>query len=305
MEVEEGIHLIECPFGNPPFFTGVYAILGETVTLVDTGIPKSPEEAIFPYLRRVGRDPGEISLVIVGHAHFDHCGGVPAIREKAPGAKVMAPEAGRPYIEDDRLIIRQLHARFPSLYAESAATGFKPSNVDLVFGDGDEIDLGDRRLEVLGIPGHSPDSCCIVDRSLNASFSSDGVEGYNEGDGSRGGYPLIFHDAAMYLESMKRLSLEPIETLLMAHPFPPFNQAVLRGEHARAFVEESIRGIEVLYAIVREQLQASGRPVHLSEIHRRVPGSAAVTVGCILESLASEGTAERIREGEDFAWKAA
>jgi glyoxylase-like metal-dependent hydrolase (beta-lactamase superfamily II) len=48
--------------------------------------------------------------------------------------------------------------------------------------DGDVIDLGERRLETYHIPGHSPDSICILDRAARYLWTGD-----------------IFYNAPIYL----------------------------------------------------------------------------------------------------------
>jgi glyoxylase-like metal-dependent hydrolase (beta-lactamase superfamily II) len=39
--------------------------------------------------------------------------------------------------------------------------------------DGDVFDLGDRKIEVLLMPGHTPGSIVLIDRSINACYSGD------------------------------------------------------------------------------------------------------------------------------------
>jgi glyoxylase-like metal-dependent hydrolase (beta-lactamase superfamily II) len=41
------------------------------------------------------------------------------------------------------------------------------------FRDGDYIDLGKRKLEVIHTPGHTPDSCCFLDRDDEMLFTGD------------------------------------------------------------------------------------------------------------------------------------
>jgi glyoxylase-like metal-dependent hydrolase (beta-lactamase superfamily II) len=48
--------------------------------------------------------------------------------------------------------------------------GFK---VTYWFKDGDVIELGDRALEVIHTPGHTPDSCCFLDREDGLLFTGD------------------------------------------------------------------------------------------------------------------------------------
>jgi len=48
-----------------------------------------------------------------------------------------------------------------------------PFNVSWWLNDGDVIDLGDRRLEVVHTPGHSSDSICLLDRDARLFWTGD------------------------------------------------------------------------------------------------------------------------------------
>jgi len=292
MEIARGIHLIKCPWST--YFVSSCAIIGETVALIDVGTSDSPESAIYPYLKNIGRDPSEISHVILTHAHFDHCGGAATIK-KETDCKIYVHESGRPYLEDAGLINRELHSRFPSLYPEGEPS-FESVRADATFRDGDVLDLGDRQVRVLHTPGHSPCSSCLIDVKQGVYISGDSVQGRGERR------PLLFYSSKEYAESMRRLSEEPVEILVTGHPFPPFNDAVLRGEYAVKHIHESLRGIEELRALVWETLKRSDKPLSVRQIHGEVGRSQPVTIGCILEDFERENKVERMKVGENYLW---
>src|SRR5579884_1274617 len=67
----------------------------KTLILIDTGMPGS-EKKIFDYIKSIGFDPKDISLIILTHPDIDHSGALFAIKESlAPDAQVAIPEAGR------------------------------------------------------------------------------------------------------------------------------------------------------------------------------------------------------------------
>ena len=49
----------------------------------------------------------------------------------------------------------------------------QPFTISTIVGDGYEIDLGDRALEVLVTPGHAPDALCLIDRENRLLFTGD------------------------------------------------------------------------------------------------------------------------------------
>ena len=292
VEVARGIHLIKCPWST--YFVSSCAIVGDTIALIDVGATDSPKAAIYPYLRSIGREPSEISHIILTHAHFDHCGGVAPIK-KETDCKVYVHEMGRQYLEDAGLISRELHNRFPTLYPERKPN-FESVKADATFKDGDLLDLGGRQVRVLHIPGHSPCSSCIIDEDQGVYISGDSIQGRGERR------PLLFYSSKEYAESMRRLLKEPVKILVTGHPFPPFNDAVLKGEDAMKHIRESLKGIEELKALVWKVLERSDKPLSIKQIYDEVGMSQPVTIGCILEDLEKEKKTERMKVAGDYLW---
>ncbi len=294
MEVAEGIHLIKCPFST--YFVSSCAIVGKSIALIDAGVTESPEVAIYPYLRSIGREPSEISHILLTHAHFDHCGGVAPIKRETR-CKVGVHELGKTLLEDAGLIDRQLRNRFPNLFQEKKPD-FESTKVDIALRDGDTIDLDGDTLRVLHVPGHSACSSCFVDDEQGVYICGDSVQGRGERR------PLLFHSSTEYLKSMRRLIKEPIKLLINGHPFPPFNKAVLEGRESREHVSQSLRSIEELNSLVWNTLKTTRTPMSPKQMHERIGMSQPVTIGCILEALEKENKVERVSARESDSWAA-
>ncbi|MBR6258529.1 MAG: MBL fold metallo-hydrolase [Lachnospiraceae bacterium] len=90
----------------------------------------------------------EVEVILLTHGHFDHIGGVDALRE-ASGAKVYAMEAEKVLLED--------------AYVNVSAQMHRPVTVtaDGFFNDGDILEYGDKKCRVIGTPGHTIGSCCF------------------------------------------------------------------------------------------------------------------------------------------------
>jgi glyoxylase-like metal-dependent hydrolase (beta-lactamase superfamily II) len=86
-----------------------------------------------------------------------------------------------------------------------------PAKVTRVVEDGDTIDLGDRTLEVLHLPGHSPGSIGLLERRTDTLFSGDAIY-----DG-----PLIdnLHHSNLtdYEATLRRLLKLPVKTIHAGH----------------------------------------------------------------------------------------
>ena len=292
MEIAKGIHLIKCPWST--YFVSSCAIVGDTIAIVDVGTSDTPEAAIYPYLKSIGREPSEISHIILTHAHFDHCGGAYPIKKEID-CKVYVHELGKSYLEDAGLINRELHNRFPALYHEKKPN-FESAKADSTFRDGDILDVGGRQIRVLHTPGHSPCSSCLIDEEYGVYISGDSIQG----KGKR--RPLLFYSSKEYNESMRRLLKEPVKILIAGHPFPPFNRAVLKAKDAMTHINESLKGIKELRSLVWRALERSRKPLSIKQIYEMVGVSQPVTIGCILEDLEREKKTERTEIEEGYLW---
>lgn len=105
MQVSEHIHALRIPFKVPVSPDKVidrdvyaYLVFGDKITIIDSGV-KGAETILFDYIKKKGRDPKEISMVILSHSHPDHVGSVKAIRE-ATQCLVAAHSGEKEWIED-------------------------------------------------------------------------------------------------------------------------------------------------------------------------------------------------------------
>ena len=175
MQVTPAIHALRHPFQIPVApgialdrFVYSYLIAGETNTLIDTGIAGC-ETRIFEYIRSIGRDPSEISLIILTHSHPDHIGAARAIREST-GCSVAAHPAERAWIEDVEL---QNQER-PVPGFTTLVGGPVPLDVELDGGVTIDIDgTGKYEVEVMHTPGHSAGSISLFLPGNGALFSGD------------------------------------------------------------------------------------------------------------------------------------
>ncbi|MFA4826281.1 MAG: MBL fold metallo-hydrolase [Methanoregula sp.] len=228
MQVTPAIHALRHPFQVPVApgitldrFVYSYLIAGETITLIDTGVAGC-ETRIFDYIRSIGRDPAEISLVVLTHSHPDHIGAARAIRE-AIGCSVAAHPAERAWIED---VERQNRER-PVPGFTALVGGSVP--IDYELDGGCTIDTDGTReyeLEVIHAPGHSAGSIALFLPGEGALFSGDVIP-------VAGDLP-VYDDALGSVRSIRLLrSVRGIRVLLSAWDEPRFGEAAY-GQMDRA-----------------------------------------------------------------------
>ncbi|NOX81526.1 MAG: MBL fold metallo-hydrolase [Alphaproteobacteria bacterium] len=197
-----------------------FLIVGETRALLfDTGLGIAKLRPVVARLTDLD------ILVLNSHGHYDHIGGnyefseiggldVDYARAQAKGAE---HEYVAEYVSGDWLWKQTPDGFDPEAYE------IKPYQVTTTIKDGDIIDLGGVRLEVLVTPGHSPDSICLLDRAGRRLFTGDTF--YLA--------PLYAHlegsNVADYRASIDRLAaLEPeLDHLLTAHNVPLAEPAYL------------------------------------------------------------------------------
>lgn len=188
LEVGNEVSRIREPAVHPFLQANCWLVRGrDEDLLVDTGLgvgDLQPE-----VVGRTGREP----LVHLTHGHLDHIGGAHAFATRSSHRAEVAALT-RP--EQDPLVTAELSPEFRDALAADSDDGTVPdlllsARPDLTFDvtayevraappqrvveDGDVIDLGDRTLRVLHLPGHTPGSTALLEESTGLLFSGDVV----------------------------------------------------------------------------------------------------------------------------------
>lgn len=264
MQVTPAIHALRHPFRVPVTpgltldrFVYSYLIVGETITLIDTGVAGC-ETRIFDYIRSIGRDPREISLIILTHSHPDHIGAVRAIWE-ATGCTIAAHAAERAWIED---VERQNRER-PVPGFDTLVGG--PVQLEFELEDGCTVDIdgtAEYEIQVIHTPGHSAGSISLFLQSEGALFAGDVIP-------VMGDLP-VYDDAERSVQSIQLLrSVRGIRHLLSAWDEPKSGDEVygqmdraleyLKTIH-RAVLASAVEGAPDLMEITQKTAAALGLP---------------------------------------------
>lgn len=202
------------------------------VTLVDTG-PVGATPAILDVLAQRGREPGELTRIVLTHFHDDHVGSAAELRERT-GAQVVAHVADAPVIRGDVVgpppnftdWERELHTQVAADLAPAP-----PVPVDHDVRDGDVLPFGGG-ARVVAVPGHTDGSIALHLSAEGVLFTGDVVAEYQGAV-----IPGVFNlDGARVVGAFRDLAQLDVDVACFGHGRPLLGGAgpTLRAAAARA-----------------------------------------------------------------------
>ncbi|MEE4218214.1 MAG: MBL fold metallo-hydrolase, partial [Xanthomonadales bacterium] len=174
LEYEGGITAIDSGMVRPQMAACYLLETGSALAVIETGNAASVGR-ILKVVESRGRQPEEISHVIVTHVHLDHAGGAGSLMQHLPQAKLVAhPYAARHLVDPSKLeaSARGVYgdARFDEMYG--ALQPVAEERV-LVMEDGDELQVGGRTLSFMDAPGHARHHFTVWDEASCGWFTGD------------------------------------------------------------------------------------------------------------------------------------
>jgi glyoxylase-like metal-dependent hydrolase (beta-lactamase superfamily II) len=191
-----------------------YLVVGSKRTImIDVGL-SSNYPHLLTCLDHVGITPEKIDMVVLSHEHLDHIGAAYHFHGKS---LIVAHRlaANKIMLRDDFSMLRKMFNE-PNM----------PVDVDLWLEEGNLIDLGNFRLDVMYTPGHTSACISLFDQDRALLFAADtlmpgGVMGGVFGSGSISDYIQSLErlkglNAKILLSGHGRLSDAPQEDVLIA-----------------------------------------------------------------------------------------
>ena len=170
-----GVIGIDTHMGGAAEVTAGFLVTGERPALIETG-PAKVAGAIARGVAGAGLDPADLAWIVVSHIHLDHAGGVGDLVRTFPNATVVVHPAGaRHLVDPTRLLASSARVYGPLL--DTVYGGLTPVEAGRIMAatDGEVLDLGGRRLELLHAPGHAKHHLAVFEPDLGALFAGDGV----------------------------------------------------------------------------------------------------------------------------------
>ena len=192
-----------------------YLLRGDdgSVVLVDAGTRWAPR-TILAALAQVGLAPGDVTHLLVSHAHNDHTGGARAVVD-ATGSAVHAHEREAVYVREGRMPTVDPSTRGGRLMARlpGRATGFAKVGVDGTFEDGDVLPIAGG-ITVVHTPGHTPGHCSFLHPRSGVLITADAIFNVR---GLRYAFKNSCTDVRLSRESAQRLGELDFEVAGFTH----------------------------------------------------------------------------------------
>ncbi|MBS3652131.1 MBL fold metallo-hydrolase [Pseudaminobacter sp. 19-2017] len=209
------------------FFRGnVFLLRGRDANLlIDFGMGLRPLAPLVAGL--AGRAP---LIAVATHSHADHIGGLHEFADRRAHSSEAVACASMPDSATFAPMFRALDEPVtvpPGPGWQKQYWRIAPAPLTATLDEGQIIDLGDRRFEVLHLPGHSPGSIGLLDRENGLFFAGDAIYRGTLVD------DLPHSDRVVYRKTMARIA--------------SLDVAIAHGGHGEALSAQEMREIALGY----------------------------------------------------------
>lgn len=200
-------------------YVNVYVLDLGKVVLVDTGT-KNAGPDIRAGLKEIGKEPEDVSVVLLTHHHVDHIGTAAAWKRESRAEvnlhRIDAPVAagGRSPRSRGRTAQAKLFAALMGVFVPLMRT--PPVQADRILDGGETLDVVGWPVEVLHVPGHTLGSCAFYLRGSGVLFAGDAVNGR----AGKPELPIVAEDPNAAVDSYERLTALRAPLLLPGHGSP-------------------------------------------------------------------------------------
>ncbi len=265
-EILPGIHRIDTVVGNR--LSSLYLFVGEgRAVLFDTGVDGTIPHTVLPYLESIVISNAAIDTVVISHCDVDHFGGIQDVHDYLPGAQVIAHALDADAMEDFDSYERDRGRSFTSSYGfdegpdDWAQSVVRVGRVDRRITTDLSIDLGDRTIDVLHLPGHTRGHLSIHDPANSFIAIGDAVLGdavpFLDG---KPAFPPTYRYETDYLNSIARVEKLGVNLVGTAH------YGCFAGSTAETFLAQSRAFAADLKQLVRAEVREAKDGMSLEDL---------------------------------------
>jgi glyoxylase-like metal-dependent hydrolase (beta-lactamase superfamily II) len=217
--------------------SGVYLLEGLNESMIISGGMSFIIPDLLQQIEEFDIDRQQIRKLLILHAHFDHVGVVPFLKRGNPQIEIYASTRAWQILEMPKAI-QTINTYSKLTNAERGVddtlaaydTEWRYDVSGKAVAEGDSIDLGDMRVNILETPGHSSCSITAYIPEMKALFPSDGggIPYKNET------IPSGNSNYTQFQESLLKMKDLEVDYLCADH------FGYITGEEAGAFITETI-----------------------------------------------------------------
>jgi glyoxylase-like metal-dependent hydrolase (beta-lactamase superfamily II) len=214
-----------------------YVVQGDSARLmIDAGLNWLGPRYLAS-LRELLGDADLLDYLLLTHSHYDHVGAAPYLKTHLPGLRLGGHERLAALLQKPSALelmnrLSDSHTKLREACASDEHLAVRPTNLDVVLKEGDELDLGGLTCRVYETPGHTRDSLSFHMLEVDALFVGDacGVLEAEPEPHVRVEFLSSYQD---YLDSMERITALAPRILGLAHRW------VLTGDDVPEFLRLS------------------------------------------------------------------
>jgi glyoxylase-like metal-dependent hydrolase (beta-lactamase superfamily II) len=262
----DGVIGIDTQMGGQPEITAGYLVLGERPALIETG-PARVASVVAEGIAKAGLAPPDLGWIVLSHIHLDHGGGVGDLVRTFPNATVVVHPFGAKHLVDPERLLAS-SARVYGDLMDTVYGGLTPVEASRIKAaeDGDIIDLGGRRLELMHAPGHARHHIGVFEPDSGALFAGDAVGVLLPGaEVVRPATPPPDFDRELAIRSLRSFAARSPAHLVLTHfgPISPPAERLVEAEErlrrwcdtAEAAAREHGPEIDHIEAALRERFE--------------------------------------------------
>jgi len=169
-----GVYAVDTGFHRPEFDAAYLIVDQGRAAFVDTGTVHAVPR-LLAALERLGLPLDAVEWVIPTHVHLDHAGGVGALLQFLPKARVLVHPRGARHLIDPGALYQGALAVYGQAEMDRSYGTLLPVAKERVTEsrDGMALELGGRTLELIHTPGHARHHHCIWDPRTRGWFTGD------------------------------------------------------------------------------------------------------------------------------------
>ncbi|KAL9655267.1 hypothetical protein ABK040_009041 [Willaertia magna] len=202
------------------FKTNFFIVKGENnkYILFDIGVEGEEQKVISALKDKYNATLNDISLIIISHAHFDHCGTIHYIKKNYPNIPIAVPEKELDFfrngISAPAIPLNLLGTLIKKFRGDKfEMPSFEP---DILFKGGERLDEYGIKGKIIFTPGHTVGGISLL--LDNGVLIANDVMGGSAVLYGKPNFHLFYEDKMLAIRTMKKvLEEENVQVILITH----------------------------------------------------------------------------------------